>query len=55
MPAVRDATDVRWTVRRVRWPFGTRLWDLPDWDWSFILGEVRRQASSEAESGLVIH
>lgn len=38
MPAVRDATNTRWTVRRVWWPFGTWLFDLPDWDWLFILG-----------------
>ncbi|WP_059020161.1 hypothetical protein [Mycobacterium sp. M26] len=38
MPAVRDATNTRWTVRRVWWPFGTWMLNLPDWDWLFALG-----------------
>jgi hypothetical protein len=38
MPAVRDATNVRWTVRRVWWPFGEMLFDF-DWpDWAFVIG-----------------
>ena len=40
MPSVHDARNVRWTVRRVWWPFGTWLFDLPDYDWAFILGLV---------------
>lgn len=40
MAAVRDATNVRWTVRRVWWPFGTWLLDLPDWGGLFAIGMV---------------
>ncbi len=40
MPSVRDATDVRWTVRRVWWPFGTWLLDLPEWGGLFVIGMV---------------
>ncbi len=40
MPAVRDATDRKWTVRRVWWPFGTWLLDLPDWGGLFVIGMV---------------
>lgn len=40
MPVVRDAADVRWTVRRIWWPFGTWLLDLPDWGGLFTLGLV---------------
>ncbi len=40
MPAVRDASDARWTVRRVWWPFGTWLLDLPDWGGLFTIGLV---------------
>lgn len=36
----RDADDVRWTVRRVWWPFGTWLLDLPDWGGLFVVGMV---------------
>lgn len=38
MPAVRDATNTRWTVRRVWWPFGTWLLELPEWGGLFALG-----------------
>jgi len=38
VPAVRDATNTRWTVRRVWWPFGTWLLDLPEWGGLFALG-----------------
>lgn len=38
MPAVRDALDRRWTVRRVWWPFG-QMFLNPDWpDWLFTVG-----------------
>jgi len=38
MPAVRDALDRRWTVRRVWWPFGQMFFN-PDWpDWLFTIG-----------------
>lgn len=40
MPAVRDAAHARWTVRRVWWPFGTWLLDLPDWGGLFVIGMV---------------
>ena len=40
MPAVRDAANTRWTVRRVWWPFGTWLLDLPDWGGLFAIGLV---------------
>lgn len=38
MAAVRDATNARWTVRRVWWPFGTWLLDLPEWGGLFAIG-----------------
>ncbi|MCI4676211.1 hypothetical protein [Candidatus Mycolicibacterium alkanivorans] len=38
MASVRDATNVRWTVRRVWWPFGTLLLDLPEWGGLFAIG-----------------
>ncbi|HNM10492.1 MAG TPA: hypothetical protein PKI02_03510 [Mycobacterium sp.] len=38
VPAVRDAANVRWTVRRVWWPFGTWLFDLPEWGGLFAMG-----------------
>ena len=38
MPSRRDAENKRWTVRRVWWPFGTWLLDLPDWGGLFALG-----------------
>lgn len=37
---VRDRDDVKWTVRRVWWPFGTWLLDLPEWGGLFVLGIV---------------
>jgi len=40
MPAVRDAGNVRWSVRRVWWPFGRWLLDLPDWGGLFVMGLV---------------
>lgn len=40
MPAGRDAADRKWTVRRVWWPFGTWLLDLPDWGGLFVIGMV---------------
>ena len=40
MPAVRDAANARWTVRRVWWPFGTWLLDLPEWGGLFVIGMV---------------
>lgn len=40
MPSVRDSTNVRWTVRRLRWPFGEMFFN-PDWpDWLFVIGLV---------------
>ena len=38
VPAVHDAANVRWTVRRVWWPFGTWLFDLPEWGGLFAMG-----------------
>lgn len=40
MPSRRDADNKRWTVRRVWWPFGTWLLDLPDWGGLFVIGMV---------------
>lgn len=40
MPVVRDAANTRWTVRRVWWPFGTWLLDLPEWGGLFVIGMV---------------
>lgn len=37
---VRDRDNVRWTVRRVWWPFGTALLDLPEWGGLFVIGLV---------------
>lgn len=40
MAVVRDAANARWTVRRVWWPFGTWLLDLPEWGGLFVIGMV---------------
>ena len=35
-----DVTNKRCSVRRVWWPFGTWLFDLPDWGGLFVIGMV---------------
>lgn len=37
---VRDRDDVKWSVRRVWWPFGKWVLELPDWGGLFVIGMV---------------